>query len=262
MSVPRFFTGACFGHFRSGDPVEILLAEADAHHAACVLRLSAGKMAEAVDPDGRVLLIRLDAPPLNSLRGFAIQISEPRPKPTVALFQGMAKGDRTDLVVEKAVEIGVDVVVPVLFRRSVVELTGQRRLTRGERLRRVALAAARQSKRDLVPHVHDPVDFPASLALLAEYHAVLVAREGVDALPKAGDALVSVGSPTPESVAVVVGPEGGFEREELIALAELGAREFTLGHTILRTETAGIVASALVLYCLGALGGANEQPRS
>jgi len=261
MSVPRFFVGGRFGQPGCGDPVEVPLDDADAHHAARVLRLSAGKIVEAVDSDGRVLLIRLDASPINSLRGLAVRISEPRLRPAVALFQGMAKGDRTDLVVEKVVEIGVNVVVPVLFHRSVVELTRQRRFMRGERLRRVALAAAKQSRRDLIPHVHDPVDFSSSLTLLAEYHKVLVAREGVDALPGVGDALTPMNPPVPESVAVVVGPEGGFEREELDALADMGAREFTLGHTILRTETAGIVASALILYCLGALGGtANEQP--
>jgi len=255
MSVPRFFTRDRFGQLCIGDSVEVQLAETDAHHAARVLRLSAGDMVEAVDPSGRVLLIRLGEPPANSLRGFAARMDEPRSWPRVTLFQGMAKGDKTDLVVEKAVEIGVSAVVPVLFGRSVVTLNPQRRLARGERLRRVALAAARQSKRNFVPQVHDPVEFTSALSLLGEYDAVLVAREGVDDLPGAGEALASAGLQPPESVAVVVGPEGGFNREETEALASMGATGFTLGDTVLRTETAGIVALSLVLYSLGALGG-------
>jgi len=258
MSVPRFFTRDYFGQLCIGDSVEVQLAETDAHHAARVLRLSADDMAEAVDPDGKVLLIRLSAAPVNSLCGFAVQIAEPRLWPRVALFQGMAKGDKTDLVVEKAVEIGVSAVVPVLFSRSVVTLDSQRRFARGERLRRVALAAAKQSKRNFVPQVHDPVDFTSALAMLAEYNAVLLAREGVDALPGAGDALALTGPQSPSNVAVVVGSEGGFAREEVEVLAGMGAVEFTLGDTVLRTETAGIVSVSLVLYSLGALGGRSK----
>ncbi len=230
-----------------GDRVEVPLDPVSIHHAHRVRRLSPGAAVEVVEPSGRVLTVTLDSAPSAVLTGVAISIAEPRRGPKIALFQGMPKGDKLDLVVAKATEIGIDSIVPVIFERSVVELSAPKRVARGERLRRVALAAAKQSRRDSVPTVTDPIELAEAIPMLAEYDTALLGLED-GLVTRIESALASEGRC--DSVAIVIGPEGGFADREIDHLLAAGAVPVTLGPNILRTETAGIVASALVAYHL------------
>lgn len=261
MGPPRFFVGKEPDAADGDGPATFRLDPADLHHAAHVLRLSAGDEVEIVAPDGRVMTVELTSAPHDALTGRVVRVEEPLAgmRTRVALFQGLAKGDKLDLVVEKAVEIGVDAIVPVIFERSVIRLTPERARQRGDRLRRVAVAAAKQSKRTAVPDVSDPVEASALPALLAGYDIVLVAWEDAPRAPGIGAALSHTGSTMPSSVAIVVGPEGGFTPAEVDALVRHGARQVSLGATVLRTETAGIVAAALVIYECGGLGGVRHE---
>jgi 16S rRNA (uracil1498-N3)-methyltransferase len=170
----------------------------------------------------------------------------------------MAKGDKLDLVIEKVVELGVAGVVPVIFERSIVRLDVDRAHARGERLRRVALAAARQSRRTAIPEVSDPIDASALPVLLSAFDVVLVAWEEARAVPGIPAALMDVAGSSAK-VAVIVGPEGGLSRGEVEALVTAGARPVSLGSTVLRTETAGIVAVALAVYAMGGLGASSGE---
>ncbi|MCL4554826.1 MAG: 16S rRNA (uracil(1498)-N(3))-methyltransferase [Actinobacteria bacterium] len=255
MGVLRLFVEVESSARATGDRVEAPLDPASAHHAHRVRRLSAGAVVEVVEPSGRVLTVTLESAPSAVLSGTVTSIAEPRQGPRIALFQGMPKGDKLDLVVAKATEIGVDTVVPVIFERSVVDLSAPKRAARGERLRRVALAAAKQSRRDSVPTVIDPVDLAEAIPMLAEYDTVLLALE--DGLVTRVDAALS-GDAGCDSVAIVVGPEGGFADRELERLLATGATPVTLGPNILRTETAGIVASAIIAYHLYGLRPGDE----
>jgi len=156
--------------------------------------------------------------------------------------------------VEKAVEIGVEAILPVMTERTVVRWDEAKRAERGERWRRVARAAAKQSQRVFVPQVADPTELSDVLASIAEYDATIVLWEeyGGVGLREVMESL-SLG-PDPH-IAVLVGPEGGLTEDEVRVLEDKGARIASLGGNILRSETAGIVAAALCVYELGGIGG-------
>ena len=239
-------------------PVELPLTPADVHHITRALRLGPGDEIVVVEPGGGASLVRLLSGGHESCVAEVVEaLGDSGYVPDVTLIAGVAKGDKTDLAIEKAVETGVARVVPVLTERSVVRLTAEKAVARGERWRRVALAAAKQSQRTSVPPVADPVPLGHILdELEATYDVVLVAwEEGADTAPGIGEALDEAGVTSASRVAIVVGPEGGLTAGEVYDLERAGARAVSLGSTVLRAETAGIVAVALVAYELGGLGG-------
>ncbi|MRR13255.1 RsmE family RNA methyltransferase, partial [bacterium] len=141
--------------------------------------------------------------------------------------------------------------------RSVVRLEGTKAAARTARWRRVAAEAAKQSQLADVPHVTDIVAFADLPAALAD-SLVLVCWEDSEAAPGIGEALRAAAPVAETDVAIVVGPEGGLTSAEVRVLQRAGASVCSLGSTILRTETAGVVAAALALYERGGLGGAHR----
>jgi len=231
------------------------LSAGDIHHAVSVLRLAPGDELVAVAPDRAARIVRLTSVAADGLEGVAGPDLPRSFTPRVTLVQGLAKGDKLDLVVEKVTEIGIEAVVPVAFARSVVKLDPQRAAKRGDRLRRVAAAAAKQAQRDFVPAVLDPLTFADLPAYLASFDVVLVAWEDADGSPGIGTALTAAGVTHDARIAIVVGPEGGLATREVETLRAQGAVLVSLGPTILRTETAGILSAALCVYESGGLGG-------
>ena len=253
MSRHRFFLTEQFGAFAPGSVVHAPLSADDVRHATRSLRVRAGEGLDLVEPSGTSWRVRVSAVSEDGLDVELLEALQTSPEPDVTLVFGVLKGSKNDDVIEGAVEVGVRAIVPVLFERSVVRLDAEKRAERGGRWRRVAVAAAKQAKRSQVPHVADPVGFSETVAMLAEYDAVLVAWEEADG--EGVSACLEELSLAPDShVAIVVGPEGGLSASEVAALTGAGARTCTLGPTILRAETAGVIATALVVYGLGGLG--------
>lgn len=254
MSSNRFFLDTAIPE--GSRPVRAPLSPADLHHAKDVLRLGQGDEIVLVEPDGRVWhALVVEAGP----DGLLVEPGEPAEGVSpyrVTLVQGIAKGSKVDLVIEKVTELNVEAVMPVFTERSVVRLDDEKRRARGERWRRVAHAAAKQSQRSTVPRVADPVALREALDTLSGFDVVLVVWEGASATgPGIGEALDEAGATAASRVALVVGPEGGLTAEEVYALEDAGARAVTLGETVLRSETAGMIAVALCVYELGGLGG-------
>ena len=233
---------------------QVLLTGEHAHYLYRVLRLRPGdRFVAAFGAGGEAVATLLEASPdrvtaaVGQLRPVACETGA-----AVTLLVGLPKGQKLDLVIEKATELGVHTILPVVCLRSVPRPGAERLTGRLERWRRIARSAATQSGRTEPPGIERPVPLAEALRRSAE-HDVSVAfgweGEGLSAVP-----LAAALSGAPERVALLVGPEGGLAPEELQAAAAAGWRLVSLGPRTLRCETAAIVASALVLYVLGELG--------
>jgi 16S rRNA (uracil1498-N3)-methyltransferase len=258
MSLHRFFIDSPLPEGGAlGWPVP--LGPRDLRHLAVVLRMKDGDRVVLADGSRRQAeaVLRTVTP-----EGVSADVAVPVAAvatPRVGLAQGLARRERMETVIEKATELGAAEIVPVRFSRSVVKLDRERAGERTERWRRIALEAAKQSQRAEAPVVREPIDVPGLLELAAAYDVVLVPWEetvgGIGA-PGIGDALAARGAGPGTSVLVVIGPAGGLEPAEVERLTrEARGVVCSMGETVLRTETAAIVALALVTYALGGLGG-------
>ena len=226
------------------------LRDAVAHQMVRVLRRRPGAQVVLLDGSGREYVTRLLSLGREAVEGEVTQVrqgcGEPRVRLTLA--QGLLKGERFEWVLQKGTEVGVAAFVPLVTRRVVPRDAARLETTRYPRWRRILQEAAEQAGRARVPELLPPRS-------LAE---ALRAARGVALLPWEGErstglrqALAGGGE---GGVALLVGPEGGFEEEEVRLAREAGARVVTLGRRTLRAETAGVVAAALVLYELGEMG--------
>lgn len=172
---------------------------------------------------------------------------------SITLFQGLPKSQKMDLIVQKGTELGVGEFIPCLTSRVDIKLKGD--FKKLDRLNRIALEAAKQSKRSIVPKVIEPIIYEDILDSIREYDLFLVPYEnkenyGIKALVNDLKNKKEI-----KKIGVLIGPEGGFEEWEINTLKDKGAYIITLGNRILRTETAGFTAVALIQYELGDLGG-------
>lgn len=172
----------------------------------------------------------------------------------VYLFQGLPKAQKMDLIVQKGTELGITEFIPTLTERVDIKLKGD--FKKLDRLNRIALEAAKQSKRTIVPKVLEPIEFEDALNKMKDLDLVIVPYEnaenfGIKTLINSGKIDIS----KIKTIGILIGPEGGFEESEINKLKDNGAYIVTLGSRILRTETAGFVATSLVQYELGDLGG-------
>lgn len=175
----------------------------------------------------------------------------------IHLFQGLPKGQKMDLIVQKGTELGINEFIPTITQRVDVKLKGE--FKKLDRLNRIALEASKQSKRSIIPKVKEVVNFYEAMLQLNDMDLVLVPYENAEnfgiktlmrQLREENADLSYI-----HNVGIVIGPEGGFEEEEITALSKQGAYIVTLGKRILRTETAGFTATALIQYELSDLGG-------
>lgn len=168
----------------------------------------------------------------------------------ITLYQGLPKAGKMDLIVQKATELGVNRIVPVITERVVVKSSSE--FKKLDRLKRIILEAAKQSKRSRIPEIELPMDFTEVLQDMKKNEILIVPYEnaenyGFSALKKELCELRSCG--------ILIGPEGGFTDEEIASLHEKGAKIVTLGSRILRTETAGFTAITMAQLLYGDMGG-------
>jgi 16S rRNA (uracil1498-N3)-methyltransferase len=252
MSLHRFFIeGTLPGTATADWPVP--LGERDVRHLAVVLRMTAGDRVVLCDTSRRQAVATLRAVSAGGVVADVEAPTDAAAMPRIGLAQGLARRERMETVIEKATELGAAEVIPVRFARSVAKVEGDRTGARTDRWRRIAHEAAKQSQRAEAPVVREPVGLPGLLEAAAAYDLVLVPWEetvGDSAAPGIVEATAST------SVLVVIGPEGGLEAAEVdLLVREAGGVVCAMGETVLRTETAAIVAVALVSHALGGLGG-------
>lgn len=172
----------------------------------------------------------------------------------IYLFQGLPKSQKMDLIVQKGTELGINEFIPTLTERVDIKLKGE--FKKLDRLNRIALEAAKQSKRTVIPNVKEPISFEEAVNAMKELDLVIVPYENAENFGiKTLFNDRNINTSKMKKIGILVGPEGGFEPNEINTLKENGAYIVTLGSRILRTETAGFVATSLVQYELGDLGG-------
>ncbi len=261
MSLQRFFLENQVIADEQNEEFPLDLSPDDEKHLR-VLRLALGEHIAVVDAASDYFECEIrgfdGATPIVAI---AQHLDAPRKRPRVMLVQGMAKGEKMDSVIRHATELGVSTFLPLMCERSIVKLDAKKTATRMKRWDAIAKSAAMQSGQPRIPQVLEPARLDTACKELAEATTVLVCWEEAPETACLASALAraldKTGCEASEAVvAVVVGPEGGLSSREVDALLACNSRSalVSLGSSILRTETAGLVAPALVLYELGGLG--------
>ena len=224
------------------------------HRLRHVMRLRRGDRVLLVDGRGGEYEAELEDVNSPTIRAAILSRRDGLPEPLarVILCQSIIKGDRFDWVLEKGTEIGVAKFVPLISQRGVVRPRSDR-VERRERWRRIVTEAAEQCGRSYLPELAPPVSLSDALASAEGLRLLPWEGERETSLRQALRAATGKGKKTPV-VSIFIGPEGGFARQEVDRAVDLGAQTVSLGPRILRSETAGIVAAAAVLYDLGELG--------
>lgn len=226
-----------------------------AHHMGKVLRLAAGQQVTVCTGDGAAYVVELEQFSKTAVSGRILERLEDQQETAVqvVLYQGMPKGDKLELIIQKCTELGVSAVIPVETSRSVARLDGGKAAKKAERWQKIALEASQQSKRVQAPTIGPYLQWKPFLQQLQQDDGLTVVfwedeqtqglRQLLEQLPQ-----------TPQRVNLVVGPEGGLSAEEVAQLRQAGAVSASLGKRILRTETAAMVGVGLVLYQFAQLG--------
>ncbi|MCL1890557.1 MAG: 16S rRNA (uracil(1498)-N(3))-methyltransferase [Coriobacteriia bacterium] len=289
MTYPHFHTDVLPHSFCEKNETNVsfeLPVEGDIVAHMKTLRLNAGEHFVLVDRAGVAHTFELAAVPRAPKKAtdatvavsvrFCGKQQYQRPA-RLTLVQGISTGERMDQTIRQVTELGVSRIVPLESLRSTVRLTAEARPKKQERWMRLARAAADQSAATLVPEITAPCKLDEALALVSDCDVVLVAYEehagtGIRAAlekcvsetlkkDKNGNAKEAFALPAPPNVprvAIFVGSEGGFDSSEIAILQTKGAIPVSLGRSILRTETAAVIACALALHELGELGNVLE----
>lgn len=229
----------------------VTITGSDVNHIKNVLRMKAGEeIAVSNGMDGKeyrcgikqILDDRVECE-LRFIKEDGVELSA-----RVHLYQGLPKADKMELIIQKAVELGVYEIIPVETRRCVVKLDPKKAKQKVQRWQAIAEAAAKQSKRSVIPKIADPMPFTEAITQAAAMDIKLIPYELAVGMEKTRK-LVTAIKPG-QDVAVFIGPEGGFEEAEIESALKMGIEPITLGKRILRTETAGFTVMAWLMYQL------------
>ena len=231
---------------------EMQITGRDAHHIMDVLRMGPGDPLQVVADDGISFVGEITAADTNTVTVAAREILRETHEPDVriSLLQGLAKGEKMELIIQKAVEIGVAEIFPLAMDHSVVVLDRSKAGKKTERWQKIAEAAAKQSKRDMIPDVHEVMKLSRVLQE-EKWDLLVIAYESENQVSLKEVLQVHKDA---KSIGIIIGPEGGLSNEEVKAAQEAGGIAVSLGRRILRTETAGMVAATAILYETDNLG--------
>lgn len=231
----------------------VKLTAEQARYLGTVLRLGPGEELEVFDGKGARFRAWLEDAP--ELHAAVLRLAEPLAEGPlravdVVLVQALAKGEKMEVVVQKATELGASRIVPLSSERAVVRLTVERGGSKADRWRRIAQEAARQSGRADVPRIDEPCGWDEVLALLREEPS----RRGLLLDPDGKALRLGQAARGARRVLIAVGPEGGFSPGERERALQGGMLPVGLGPLVLRTETAGLAALSVILHVHGELG--------
>ena len=230
---------------------QIIITGPDVNHIGNVLRMKPGEKIRISDASGKAYFCHITE---ISPEEVVAEIDRTDEQGTellnrIYLFQGLPKSDKMELIIQKAVELGVYEVIPVAMKNCVVKLDEKKAEGKVKRWQAIAESAAKQSKRTLIPEVCMPVSWKQALAMAGELDITLVPYENERGM-EATREIISEIKPG-QSIGIFIGPEGGFSPEEIASADEQPSmHRISLGRRILRTETAGLATLSMLVYAL------------
>ena len=243
--MPRFFVGT--------DQIsdkDIVITGTDVNHIRNVLRMTPGEEVTVSDGQGmdyfcRIAELTKEEVRLDIVDSWHSFVELPA---KIYLFQGLPKADKMELIIQKAVELGAYEVIPVETKRCVVKLDGKKAAKKVDRWQQIAESAAKQSKRMLIPNVHQVLTFKEALKYAESMDVRLIPYELARGMLETKEILSAI--QPGQSVGIFIGPEGGFEEKEVETAISEGVKPITLGRRILRTETAGLAILSVLMFQL------------
>ncbi len=241
--MPRFFVNK--DQIRD-DEIQIL--GGDVNHIKNVLRMKTGDEISISDGEGKdyfcviketandEILLHIE----NSWHSYV------EPAVDIYLFQGLPKADKMELIIQKAVELGVYEIIPVQTKRVIVKLDEKKEAKKMKRWQDIAVSAAKQSGRGRIPQVKPVMSFKEALRKGTALDGAIIPYEKAECMDDTRK--IIKGMADKKSLAVYIGPEGGFDESEILEALSLGIHPVTLGKRILRTETAGLAVLSILMY--------------
>ena len=221
----------------------------DVNHIANVLRMKSGEellISVKGDWDYLCKIVDIETDRVNLK---VLESMEQRELPVnITLLQGIPKSDKLEMIIQKAVELGVSEIIPVKTKRVVVKIDEKKVGTKVNRWNAIAESAAKQSKRSIIPKVHEPMSIDNALEIVKDFGVKLIPYENADGIDKTRKILDNMDKT--KNIAVFIGPEGGFEESEVERIKGSGFEVITLGKRILRTETAGLALLSNIMIRL------------
>lgn len=229
---------------------KIIITGNDVNHIKNVLRMKNGEEIWVSDSNNHEYHCRIDSIDAEKidLHILYIQEADYELPGKIYLFQGLPKGDKMELIIQKAVELGVHEIIPVEMKRCVVRLDEKKAQKKRERWQQIAESAAKQSKRMLIPQIHPVINYSQAIAYAKEMDVCLLPYEMAKGMKETKQIIAKI--QPGKTIGVFIGPEGGFEEKEVEAALEIGAKTITLGRRILRTETAGLAILSILMFHL------------
>lgn len=229
---------------------QICITGSDVNHIKHVLRMRKGEEILLSDGNGKEYTCYIEELEEGKVMAHIMYSQDSRQElpAKIYLFQGLPKGDKMELIVQKAVELGAFAIVPVAAKRCVVKLDEKKAESKRKRWQAIAESAAKQSMRMAVPQVMPVMDFAQAARYAADLDVRLIPYELARGMEQTREILEAIRPG--QSVGIFIGPEGGFAEEEIAQARELGIQPITLGRRILRTETAGMTVLSILMYLL------------
>ena len=230
----------------------VTVCGSDVNHIKNVLRMKQGEKFIANDGNGASYCCTItdisDAAVIASIDEGQLQSNELPVR--LVLFQGLPKSDKMELIIQKAVELGVSEIVPVEMNRCVVKLDDKKRKAKISRWQTISESAAKQSGRTIVPKICDVMKYSDAMKKAEVFDLILVPYECADGIKILQEKLNNVERGM--TIGIFIGPEGGVEKNEIALAEKSGGQIVSLGKRILRTETAGIAALSICMYYIEA----------
>ncbi len=232
---------------------EVTIIGEDVNHIKNVLRMKSGEEIAAIDQEaGTEYRCEIEAFEEDAVKCRLLFVKEDGIElpSKVYLFQGLPKSDKMELIIQKAVELGVYKIIPLAAKRAVVKLDAKKEAGKLTRWNAISEAAAKQSKRRIVPEITGVMTMKEAVAYCQDFEVKLIPYELADKEAMSVTRQIIDSLQPGQSIAIFIGPEGGFEEAEVDLTVSNGFQPITLGRRILRTETAGFTVLSWIMYHL------------